>query len=89
MGVRGLIYLAGCMALLLGAAGCDPVVSIAGADSPGWLLCAGAGALLASLCHPLLVAIGLERELHPLPLFYAALIAMFSLAGWLIFFSRA
>jgi hypothetical protein len=87
MGMRGLLYLAGC-SVMLAAAGCDPVVSIAGANFPGWLLCAGVGALLATLCHPLLVAASLERELHPLPLFYAGLIAMFSLIGWLIFFSR-
>jgi len=88
MGVRALLYLTGCT-VMLAAAGCDPVVSVAGADFPGWLLCAGAGALLATLCHPLLVAVGLERELHPLPLFYAGLIVMFSLIGWLVFFNRA
>jgi len=87
MGMRGMLYLTGCF-VTLAAAGCDPVVSIAGANFPGWLLCAGTGSLLATLCHPLLVVTGLERELHPLPVFYAGLIAMFSLVGWLIFFSR-
>ena len=75
--------------LILTAAGCDPVVSIAGAHFPDWLLCVGAGAILAALCHPLFVAAGLERELRPLPLFYGCLIAMFALIGWVTFFSRA
>ncbi len=75
--------------LMLTAAGCDPVVSIAGADFPGWLLCAAGAAILAALCRPLLLAAGLERDLRPLPLFYGGLIAMFSLIGWVIFFSRA
>ena len=74
---------------MLAIAGCDPVVSIAGANFPDWLLCAGAGAALASLCHPLLMAAGLERDMRPLPLFYGGLIAMFALIGWLVFFSRA
>ncbi len=52
---RVLCYLASGI-LMLTAAGCDPVVSIAGANFPDWLLCAGAGAILAALCHPLLVA---------------------------------
>jgi YtcA family len=85
---RALCYLASGI-LMLTAAGCDPVVSIAGANFPDWLLCAGAGAILAALCHPLFVAAGLERELRPLPLFYGGLIAMFALIGWVAFFSRA
>jgi hypothetical protein len=75
--------------LIVTAAGCDPVVSIAGADFPGWLLCAAGGAILATLCPPLFLAAGLKRDLRPLPLFYGALIAMFALIGWIIFFSRA
>jgi hypothetical protein len=41
------------------------------------------------MCHPLLVAFRLERELRPLPLFYGGFIAMFALIGWVTFFSRA
>ena len=75
--------------VMLAAAGCDPVVSIAGANFPDWLLCAAAGALLASICHPLFVGAGLVRYLRPLPLFYGSLIAMFALIAWVIFFNRA
>ncbi len=75
--------------ILMLAAGCDPVVSIAGANFPDWLLCAAGGAGLAALCHPILLAAGLERELRPLPLFYGALTAMFALVAWVIFFNRA
>jgi hypothetical protein len=88
MVARALCYLAFCI-LLLTATGCDPVVSIAGANFPDWLLCASAAAILAALCHPLFVASGLGRELRPLPLFYGGLIAMFALIGWVVFFCRA
>ena len=75
--------------LMLVASGCDPVVSIAGANFPDWLLCAAVGAILAAMCHPVFVAAGVERHLHPLPFFYSALIVMFALIGWVVFFSRA
>ena len=68
--------------------GCDPVVSIAGADFPDWLVCAIAGSTLAAVCHPLLRRSGLERHLRPLPLFYGSLIVMFSLLTWITFFNR-
>jgi hypothetical protein len=71
------------------AAGCDPVITIAGANFPGWLLCAGAGAVLTALCRPVMVLGGIENYLRPLPLFYGALIVMFGLAAWLLFFAPA
>jgi hypothetical protein len=74
--------------MMLTAAGCDPVVTVAGADFPGWLLCAAGGAILATLCRSMFLATGLERYLHPLPLFYGGLIAMFALIAWVIFFSH-
>jgi hypothetical protein len=88
LGMRPLVSIAGLM-LIMAAAGCDPVVNVAGAEFPGWLLCAAGGAGLAALCHSLLVVAGLERELRPLPLFYGALVTLFALSGWIIFFSRA
>ncbi len=81
------IYLTAAI-LTLTAAGCDPVVSVAGADFPGWLLCAAGGAILAALCHPMFLAAGLQRYLHPLPIFYGGLILMFALIAWVIFFSH-
>jgi hypothetical protein len=84
---RAVAYLATSI-LILTVAGCDPVVSVAGADFPGWLLCAVGGALLSTLCRPLFLAADLERYLHPLPLFYGGLITMFALIAWVIFFSN-
>jgi hypothetical protein len=68
--------------------GCDPVVSVAGADFPAWLVCVMVGSLLSAACHPLLSRSGLERHLRPLPFFYACLIVMFSLVTWVAFFNR-
>ena len=68
--------------------GCDPVVTIAGADFPDWLVCVIVGCLLCAACHPLLRLSGLGRYLRPLPFFYGSLIVMFSLVTWVIFFNR-
>ena len=68
--------------------GCDPVVSIAGADFPDWLVCVIAGSTLSAVCHPLLRLSGLARHLRPLPFFYGSLIVMFSLVTWVIFFNH-
>jgi YtcA family len=68
--------------------GCDPVVSVAGADFPDWLICVMLGSLLSAACHPLLRRIGLERHLRPLPFFYGSLIVMFSLVTWVALFNR-
>jgi YtcA family len=68
--------------------GCDPVVTIAGADFPDWLVCLIVGCLLCAACHPLLRLSGFPRYLRPLPFFYGSLIVMFSLVTWVIFFNR-
>jgi hypothetical protein len=39
-------------ALSVAVSGCDPVVNIAGANFPAWLVCAIAGAILAVLMRP-------------------------------------
>jgi hypothetical protein len=78
------------LAALVGGAlsGCDPVVTVAGADFPDWLVCVMVGCLLSSACHPVLRRTGLQRHLRPLPLFYGSLILMFSLFTWVTFFNR-
>jgi hypothetical protein len=69
-------------------AGCDPIVAIAGANFPSWLLCLMVGAILAALIRPLLVLARLERHLGPLVIFYPSLIAMLAMIVWVVFFNR-
>jgi hypothetical protein len=70
-------------------AGCDPIITIAGASFPSWLLCMLAGAILAAIVRPLLVVARLEPYIGPLMLFYPGLIAMLAMIAWLVFFNRA
>jgi hypothetical protein len=69
-------------------AACDPVVNIAGANFPAWLLCAMVGAVLAAAFRPVFVARRIEPYLGPLMLIYPCLAILLGCATYLIFFSR-
>jgi len=74
--------------IAVGMAGCDPVINVAGANFPAWLLCLLVGAGLAAICRPLLVYSGLDPYLGPAALIYSSLAVMFALIMWIIFFNR-
>ncbi len=78
----------GACLLVIALAGCDPIVTIAGASFPSWLICMIAGAILAAIFRPLLQFLHLESHLGPLTIFYPSLVAMFSMIAWIIFFNR-
>jgi hypothetical protein len=73
---------------LIAFAACDPIVTIAGANFPSWLLCLIVGAIIALLARPLLVVTRLESHLGPLTIFYPSLIAMFAMIVLVLFFNR-
>jgi hypothetical protein len=70
----------------LGCAGCDPVVNIAGADFPAWLVCLIAGAVAAALLRPLLLK--LEPYMGPPLLVYTSLAVLLACVTYLMFFNR-
>jgi hypothetical protein len=72
----------------LALASCDPVVNIAGANFPAWLLCAIVGAAFAAAVRPVFVASGIEPYLGPLLLIYPCLALLLGCAMYLIFFNR-
>jgi YtcA family len=69
-------------------AGCDPVVNIAGASFPAWLLCAIIGALGIAILRPVLTLSGLEPHLWWRPGFYSSLGITIACLVWIIFFNR-
>ena len=73
---------------MTGLSGCDPVVNLAGAHFPAWLLCAIAGVILTMALRPLFVAARLEPHLVALPLVYASLALLLGCLVYLIFFNR-
>ena len=74
---------------ILALGGCDPIITIAGADFPSWLLCLLVGAILTAALRPLLLLSRLEFHVGPLIIFYPSLIAMLSMIVWVAFFNRA
>jgi YtcA family len=67
---------------------CDPVVNIAGANFPSWLICAIAGAILAALIRPIFMWTRIEPYLWPLPIVYLSLGVLMASVVYLIFFNR-
>ena len=68
--------------------GCDPIITVAGANFPSWLFCMLVGAVLTALARPLLLLSRLEPHLGPLTIFYPSLIAMLAMVVWIVFFNR-
>jgi hypothetical protein len=66
----------------------DPVINIAGANFPSWLLCAIAGAVLTAAIRPLFVALRIEPYLGPLLVIYLSLSIVIGCTIWLILFNR-
>ena len=73
---------------VLTVAGCDPVVNIAGANFPAWLLCAIVGAILTAMLRPAFASTGVEPYLGPLILIYPCLAILLACLIYLIFFNR-
>jgi hypothetical protein len=73
---------------LIALSGCDPIVNIAGANFPAWLLCAIGGAILAALLRPALVATGVEAYLWPVTVVYSSLAFVLACLLYLTFFNR-
>jgi YtcA family len=76
--------------LLPGAslAGCDPVVSVAGANFPVWLLCLIAGILIALGLRPLFIAAGIDEGMTPRPLIYSCLALTVAFICWLLLWGK-
>lgn len=66
------------------AAGYAPVVSIAGAQFPVWLLCLITGLLVSLLLRPLFVSAGIDQWMTPRPIVYSCLALVVAYVCWLL-----
>jgi hypothetical protein len=71
-----------------GLSGCDPVVNVAGANFPAWLVCAIAGASALALLRLVFVALNLEAYLWHVALVYLSLGVLVACLVYLLFFGR-
>ena len=83
-------YTTGVLAVVsaMGLSGCDPVLNIAGAHFPAWLLCALTGALGAALLWLIFLTVRLDAYLWPRPLVYTSLAGLLAGLLYLIFFNH-
>jgi len=72
--------------LLCACAGCDPIINIAGANFPAWLLCAIVGGFVSAAMRPVFVTLGIEPYLWPLPAVYIAFAVLAACIVYLTFF---
>ena len=64
--------------------GCAPVISVAGAEFPVWILCLVVGILLSLSLKPVFVATGIDEWMTPRPLVYASLALTIAFVCWLL-----
>ena len=64
--------------------GCDPVISVAGANFPVWLMCVVAGILVTLCLRPVFVAIGIDQWMAPRPVVYSCLALIVAFLCWLM-----
>ena len=76
--------------IMVGIAGmltaCDPIIVIAGAYFPAWIICALAAIVITSGFHLVMDKVGLDAYLVPRGLVYLAFFTAASLLVWLLFF---
>ena len=63
---------------------CSPVISVAGANFPVWILCLLVGAAIALSLRPLFVAIGIDQWMGPRALVYSCLALVVAFLCWLL-----
>jgi Na+/glutamate symporter len=66
------------------SAGYAPVVSIAGAQFPVWILCLITGILVSLLLRPLFVSAGIDQWMTPRPIVYSCLALVVAYACWVL-----
>ena len=64
--------------------GCDPVISVAGAQFPVWIFCLFAGILVSLALRPVFVAIGIDEWMTPRLAVYSCFALAFAFLCWLV-----
>ncbi len=74
--------------VLAPCAACAPLVDVAGAFFPAWMLCVVVGVAATVLLRQVLARLRLEASLGPLLIVYPSLAATIALALWVIVYRR-
>jgi hypothetical protein len=64
--------------------GCNPVISVAGAEFPVWILCLFTGILVSLSLRPVFVAAGIDEWMTPRLVTYSCLALASAFLCWLL-----
>ena len=67
------------------AFGCNPVISLGGAEFPVWILCLFVGIFTSLALRPVFVTTGIDEWMTPRPVIYASLALVIAFLCWLVF----
>jgi hypothetical protein len=70
------------------SASCDPLIDVAGAFFPAWILCIAIAIVATALLRLVFARARIEPSLGPLVIIYPSLATAIALGSWLIFFRR-
>ena len=73
-----------CMLWAGAVVGCNPVISVAGANFPVWMLCLLVGIVAALCLRPVFVATGIDQCMTPRALVYSCLALAVASLCWLL-----
>jgi hypothetical protein len=75
-------------ASLLACASCDPLIDVAGAFFPAWILCIAIAICATVVVRQAFARARIEPALAPLVIIYPSLATAIALTCWLLFFRR-
>lgn len=67
---------------------CDPIINVAGANFPAWLLCVIIGAASLPIIRVLFLQTGIDPSLWWAPGVYASAGILIACLVWILFFNR-
>ena len=73
-------------ALVLCAAGCDPLLNVAGSFFPAWMVATALGVALTVAVRYVFAAAQLEPHLGPTVLIYTSLGLLLTVVAWLVLY---
>jgi hypothetical protein len=73
---------------LIACASCDPLLDVAGAFFPAWILCIAVAIVATALLRLVFARASIEPLLGPLVVLYPSLATAIALTCWLLFFRR-
>jgi hypothetical protein len=82
-GLQGLRLSVSCV-YSVGVSGCAPVISLAGAKFPVWILCVFAGILVSVSLRQIFISAGIDEWMTPRPLIYSCLALVVTFVCWLL-----